>query len=222
VLAAREAREARADAIADALAKAEDARDVVIEQASDATDRARDRIRARVESDGQIDAIIEMKAAGVTPEYVNTMRGLSPQLRSLPPANFAGMKSVGVTPEFARELAAAGFHNLNANDLAAARSVGVTGDYARGMVAAGIPPNLGDYIQLRAVGVPVQYVVKIRNSGVSVHNADKVIEMWAVGVKPEDMRGTPATNRGLPAASPPRPPTPPNPNVDITIDTDGG
>jgi hypothetical protein len=131
------------------------------------------------------------------------------------------MKSVGVTPEFARELAAAGIHNLNANDLAAARSVGVTGDYARGMVSVGVPPNLGELIQLRAVGVPVPYVIQIRNSGVSVHNAEKVIEMWAVGVKPGDVRGLPSTNRGLPA-TPPRPPNPPNPNVEITIDTDGG
>jgi bla regulator protein BlaR1 len=213
--------QARADAIADALATARDARADAIADAQDAAAEARTAIHARTGSDGQIDAIIEMKAAGVTPEYVNAMRSISPQLRSMPPANFAGMKSVGVTPEFARELAAAGFRNLDANDLAAARSVGVTGDYARGMVAAGIPPNLGDFIQLRAVGVPVQYVVKIRNSGVSVRNPDKVIEMWAVGVRPEDVRGMPATNRGLPA-SPPRPPNPPNPNVEITIDTDGG
>jgi hypothetical protein len=98
-------------------------------------------------------------------------------------------------------MAAAGFRNITADDLTAARAVGVTGDYARGLAAAGIPPSIDNYIQLRAVGVPVHYVVSIRRSGHRVTDPDKIVEMWTVGVQPGDL------NLIVPA--PPKPPKPP-------------
>jgi hypothetical protein len=55
------------------------------------------------------------------------------------------------------------------------------------MAAAGIPPDIDDYIQLRAVGVPVSYVQAMRRAGVSVGNADRMVEMYTMGVKPSDV-----------------------------------
>jgi hypothetical protein len=207
---AREEREARSDAVADALADAEQARKEAIAEAKEAAADVRAELRAKGLSNSRVDQIIEMKAAGVSPDYVNAMRAAQPKLVVLDPANFVGMRSVGVTPEFARDMAAAGLRNLDANDLAAARAVGLTGDYARGLASAGIPPNLDDYIQLRSVGVPIHYILDIRKSGYSVRNPDKIIQMWAVGVKPGDLRMMPTPPRppaaprtGRPAASPP-------------------
>ena len=51
------------------------------------------------------------------------------------------------------------------------------------MAAAGIPPDVDDYIQLRAVGVPPSYVHSMRRAGVKVSNADQLVEMWATGVQ---------------------------------------
>ena len=53
---------------------------------------------------------------------------------------------------------------------------------------------------MRAVGVPVRYVLEVRKSG-HKPNADKIVEMYAVGVQPGDLRvvpmppATPATPR---------------------------
>ena len=211
----------RADATAEARADAKDARADAFAQAREAAAEARATVREqRSRTRDPIDQVIEMKAVGVTPDYVNAMRSVSPRLMVLNPADFAGMKAVGVSPEYARELAAAGFRNLTADDLASARAVGVTGDYARGLAAAGIPPNMGDYIQLRAVGVPVRYVLEVRKSG-HMPNADKIVEMYAVGVEPGDLRVMPA-----PPATPVTPVTPrtrvkvKTPKVEVKVDPD--
>jgi beta-lactamase regulating signal transducer with metallopeptidase domain len=198
-----DALDAARDAREDALNAARDARENALERVRDAQDNARERARAQALSRSHIDRIIEMHAAGVDADYVNSLRAAQPRLMVVDPANFVGMKSVGVTPQFARDLAAAGFRNLDANQLTEARAVGMTGEYARAMAAAGIPPRLDDYVQLRAVGVSPAYVLKIRKSGHSVADADKIVEMWAVGVRPEDLRVGPV--------APPRPPTAPRP-----------
>jgi beta-lactamase regulating signal transducer with metallopeptidase domain len=204
-------REAGLQAAKDAIAAAQQARQDVLADAGDAIREARKAVRVQMMSNGRIDAVIEMKAAGVDPSYVNELRIAQPRLRSLDPANFAGMKSIGVTPQYARDLAAAGFGNLTADQLAEARAVGLTGDYVRGIAAAGIPLSLDDYVQLRAVGVPAHYVLGIRKAGYSVGDADKVIQMWAVGVRPEDLKSVP------------NPPNPPRPGDRVDEpDSDGG
>ena len=198
----------RQEAIAEAVQAARDARQDALADARDATAKAREA--ARDQAHDAIDDIIEMKAVGVTPEYVNEMRAAVPSLRAIRASRFADLKAVGVTPDFARDLSSAGFRNLTISELQSARAVGITGDYARGMAAAGLPPNLGDYIQLRAVGVPVRYVLEIRKSG-HMPNPDKIVEMYAVGVNPGDLRAMPM---------PPVPPaTPPPPRVRVKVKT---
>ena len=178
------------------------------DQAREATREARDAVREKMLDNGHIDQIIAMKAAGVSPEYVNALRAAQPRLRSVDPGNFAGMKAIGVTPEYARDLAAAGFSNLDSNALVEARTVGLTGDYARALVAAGIPPNLHDYVELRTIGIPASYVLAIRKSGRAVA-PHQIVHMWAVRVNPSDLNilppvpPRPPSRRARPAASPP-------------------
>jgi beta-lactamase regulating signal transducer with metallopeptidase domain len=195
-------REARAEAVADALADSRQARRAAVADAAEATGEARNEIRAEIASHGRIDQIIEMRAAGIDADYVNALRAAQPRLRSLDPAEFAGMKAVGVTPAYARELAAAGFNNLDSNGLAEARAIGLSGDYVRGMAAAGVPLRLDDYVQLRAVGVPIRYVADLRKTGHSIRDADSLVQMWAVGVRPADLKAMPP--------APPRTPPPPD------------
>ena len=207
------ARAASAEAVASSLAVADQVRTNALADAAKATRQAQNAVRVKVLSDGRIDQIIEMKAAGVEPGYVYAMRVVQPKLRNVGAANFAGMRSVGVTPEFARDLAAAGFNNLDANQLSEARAVGLTGEYARALASAGVPRDLRDYVQLRAVGVPISFVQSIRKSGYSASNPDKIVEMWAVGVRPHDFRGV---------RSPPPPLPPAPPPADPDDDPDGG
>jgi len=220
-----DAQQARAQAIAEAVASATKAREAALATAAQARANARDVLvqtadaraavreaRADAMSDARVDQIIQMKAVGLTPEYVNAMRAAAPQLRSLDPSEMVSLKSVGVTPDYARAMAAA-FPHLDENDLTQARAIGLSPDYVRGMVAAGVRPDIDDFVQLRAVGVPVNYVLAVRKAGHRV-NADKIVEMWAVGVKPEDM--------GYGPPPPPKAPRPPRaPNVEPDSDPDG-
>ncbi len=205
-------REARSEAAAEALDAARDARQNAIDEARDAAQEARNAIREKMAGSGHVDQIIAMRAAGISPEYVNALRAFQPRLRGHDAANFAGMKAIGVTPEFARDLAAAGFRNLDANGLTEARAVGLTGDYARAMASAGVPLDLENYVQLRAMGISPGYVLGLRRSGHSAVDTHKIIQMWAVGVRPADLSVAPPTppkppklppRTGHPAASPP-------------------
>jgi bla regulator protein BlaR1 len=206
------AQEARAAAVANALAAADDARQTALAQADRATDHARAVVRAYEPDDRQVDAIIEMKAVGVTPDYVSAMRAVSPKLARLAPSDFAGMKSVGVTPEFARSLASAGFPAIDEDELTEARAVGVTGDYVRALRTAGVVGDMDDFVQLRAVGVKPEYVQQLRRSGYLIRDPDKLVELWAVGVGPRDLPSAPP--------APPRPPKVPPANWDPVNDPD--
>jgi len=114
-----------------------------------------------------------------------------------------------VTPEFARSLVAAGFGNLDSDDLTEARAVGVTGDYVRALRAAGVAGDLEDFVQLRAVGVRPEYVQSLRQQGHNVRDPDKLVDLWAIG------------NVSSLPPRPPKPPRVPPTNWDPTND-DGG
>ena len=211
------AQQARMEAVANAVAAANGATRTALVEASRAADHARAVARVYAPSDSEIDDIIQMKQIGVTPQYVSEMRAVSPRLARLEPSEFAGMKAVGVTPEFARSLAAAGFPNINEDELTEARAVGVSGDYVRALRSAGVVADIDDFVQLRAVGVKPEYVQSLRRQGYVVRSADKLVEMWAVGIKPGDL---PTAPPGPPR--PPRVPVDPDPNPNPDPDDDGG
>jgi hypothetical protein len=76
---------------------------------------------------------------------------------------------------------------------------------------------VSDYIQLRTVGVPVRYVLSIRKSGHRVADADKIVEMWTVGVQPGDLNiviPTPPPPPRAPKVSPKSWKPPPTPGPD--------
>jgi beta-lactamase regulating signal transducer with metallopeptidase domain len=146
-----------------------------------------------------IDQAIEMKAVGVTPEYVAAMRAASPALRAADEDDLVGMKAVGVTPDYVRDLAAAGFGNLDADQLTDARAVGVTGEFVRAMRAEGYNGDLDDFVQMRAVGVTPGYAEQFKRAGYKL-SLEKLVDLRANGVDLDDLRNPPV---------PPAPPQPP-------------
>ena len=94
----------------------------------------------RIDSDRVHQKVMEKiakGALGVTPEYIGAMRAAVPGLARVDADEFASLRAVGVTPDFARWLATAGLPRL-AWTTVQARAVGVTGDYVRGLRAAGV------------------------------------------------------------------------------------
>ncbi len=146
-------------------------------------------------ADRTIDKVIEMKAVGITPEYIGAMRAALPQLGSLDLEDLTSMRAVGVTPDYARGLAGAGFPNVTADQLVEARAVGLTGGYIQAMRSIGLRGDLDDFVELRAVGVDPAFAARVKASGTKVSDADDLVEMHALG-----MTAPPA---------PPRPPVPP-------------
>jgi hypothetical protein len=155
-----EAAERAREAAADAREAAREARELAHE-GREAARSARSVVRIEGGRDPAIDRAIQMKALGVSPEYVAAMRSAAPALARLDASEFVGMKAVGVTPDFAREMAST-FRNIDGDKLTEARAVGVTTSYVREMRAAGVNGSIDDFIQLRAVGVRPSYVRAFR------------------------------------------------------------
>ncbi len=204
--------DAQVDVDPDEIAEAQRdaARDMAIDQAKAAADRAGDTGREVAEALRKSHRNVE-QALGMTPEYIGAMRSAAPQFARLDTEDFASMKAVGVTPEFARELIGAGFPRITADDVVEARAVGLTGGYVRQLRSAGVRGNLEDFVQLRAVGVEPAFVERARRAGYTVLTADDLVELKALGRVVSSHRSPPGgwgnkpppARTGRPAASPP-------------------
>ena len=209
-----DALEAAAQAREDAAEAREDALERTREAAANAREVAREvrRSTAHLRNRSAVDVAIEMKALGVTPEYISAMRSAAPQLARLQPSEFSGMKAVGVTPDFARGWSNSGFRAVTAEQLTEARAVGLTGDYVRSMIGAGVRASFDDYVQMRVMGVSPSYVERLRRSGISINDPDKLVEMQALGITSHDLQGVraPIPPKAPKPPKPPRAPVPPN------------
>ena len=137
-----------------------------------------------------IDRAIELKAVGVTPEYVAAIRSVAPQL-GLDHDDIVSMKAVGVTPAFVQELARLGYRNVDAGDLTGAYAVGVRADYVRSLASAGYGRlSLDKLTELRAVGVMASDIERFRRAGYANIDVDKLVELKALGITPEELRAS--------------------------------
>jgi len=188
-------------------------------------DLARDRARAgaaiarEMASDVKRNGAAVQNSLHITPEYVGAMRAAAPRLSKLEASDMAGMRAVGVTPDYARDLAAAGFPNLTEDDLITARAIGLTGGYVRQLRNAGVRGDLDDFVQMRTMGIDAAFVERARRAGYSQLDADRLVELQALGGIRSPAQGRPAAPPGgwgripppaLPAqpANPVEPPDP--------------
>lgn len=139
--------------------------------------------------DSEIERAIAMKAVGVTPEYIASIRAAAPHLGRLDTEDLVELRAVGVTPAFVQDLARSGLRNLDKDQLVEARALGVRGDYIRSLAAAGYSNlTIDQLVELRAVGVTPAYIEKLRRAGYGRVGIDKLVEMRAVGIDPDDLR----------------------------------
>jgi len=208
------------DAREAALQQADQTRQAAVAQALATAEQARAKAVkiAAAHGDHDIDSLIEMHAVGISPEYVAAMRAAAPGLAKLSPEDFVGLKSVGVTPDYARDLVAAGFRNIDEDGLTEARATGLTGSYVKAMTSAGVRGNIDDFVQLYVVGVRPEFVQRLRSAGYTTNDPDKLVELQAVG---GDMLGYHPPRPPSPPGTPRPPATPRPPNVEPGDDSPG-
>ena len=133
-----------------------------------------------------VDELIALRAVGVTPDYVKTMREHFPGLTL---KGVSGLKAVGVTPEFIRQMRSAGFEVQTAREAMSLAAVGVTPEYVQQMRSAGIDVRTAKQASsLRAVGVTPEFITEMRNAGFAVTDAKAASGLAAVGVTAEWVR----------------------------------
>jgi beta-lactamase regulating signal transducer with metallopeptidase domain len=125
-----------------------------------------------------VDDLIELRAAGVTPAYIDTMRGAG--LGELSLDEITEMKAVGVTPEYVKALRDAGIKFDGSHNVTELRAVGVTADYAAQLRAAGYATlTTRQLVELRAMGVTPAYVKQLADAGYPNLTPNDLIELRA-------------------------------------------
>ena len=200
VAAAQSSREDAQDATDDAeevreaaRVRAQEAREQVLQTVQQAREDPRQGVRPDV-----VSRALAAGRIGVTPEYIAAMRAAAPRLAKLDISDFAGLRTLGVTPDYARGLAAAGFPSITAEELMEARAVALTGDYVRAMRSAGIQGDLDDFVELHSVGIDPAFAARAKAAGVRLRTPDDLIQLRALSNSVPKAPG-----RGRPAASPP-------------------
>jgi beta-lactamase regulating signal transducer with metallopeptidase domain len=146
-----------------------------------------DRHRRRHIGEGgklTVDDLIELRACGVTPGYIDAMR--SAGFGELSLDEIAEMRAVGVTPEYVKSLRDAGIKFDGARNVTELRALGVTGEYVSQMRAAGYS-NLTtkQLTNLRAMGVTPSYVKQMSDAGYRNLTPSELVELKAQGIRPE-------------------------------------
>jgi beta-lactamase regulating signal transducer with metallopeptidase domain len=131
-----------------------------------------------------VDDLIELRAAGVTPAYIDNMRNAG--LGELSLDDITSMKAVGVTPEYIKGLRDAGIKFDSPRNITELRAIGVTGDYVAQMRSAGYA-NLTtqQLVNLRAMGVSPAYVKQLTDAGYRNLTPGELVELRAQGINPE-------------------------------------
>jgi beta-lactamase regulating signal transducer with metallopeptidase domain len=178
----------------------------------------RHRNRRQIGEGGKltIDDLIELRAAGVTPAYIDSMRaaglgelslneitemkavGVSPQyIKALRDAgikfdtarNVTELRAIGVTGEYVAQMRSAGYANLTTKQLVELRAMGVTPAYVKQMADAGYP-NLTphDLVELRAQGVRADFIKSLNDAGYTHLSVRDLVRMAAMGVNADFIR----------------------------------
>ena len=163
-----------------------------------------------------VEQLIEMKAVGVTPEYIESIRRLgyseltakqAVELRSLGideefvkqargwtkgnPSieELVELKSIGMSAEFINGMKQAGYNNLTIEQLVEMKAVGVNPEFVASMRRAGfdkLTPD--DLTELKSMGVNEAYVKEAQGWGFGKLSKDDLIEIKAMGISPEYAR----------------------------------
>ena len=109
------------------------------------------------------------------------------------------LKSVGVTPEYVAGLKGSNAAPTNFKDVISEKSVGVTPEYAKAMAATGLgTPTMHDLIAMKSQGITPEYVAQMKAGGITPENLHELIALRSMGVTPEYAKTMAAVGMGTP------------------------
>jgi len=99
------------------------------------------------------------------------------------------LKSLGVTPEYAKSMAATGLGKPSVHDLIALKSLGVTPEYLASLKQSGLgPTDLHEAVALKSLGVTPEYAAAMKQAGFSDLDAHELVALKAQGMTPENAK----------------------------------
>jgi beta-lactamase regulating signal transducer with metallopeptidase domain len=139
--------------------------------------------REKSEEPGELDVddLIAMKALGVTPEYIESIRKLG--YSELTAEQAIELRSLGIDEEFVKQARGWTKGNPSTDELVELKSIGMSAEFINGMKRAGYN-NLTteELVELKAVGVSPEFVESMRRAGLDKLSADDLVELKSVGV----------------------------------------
>lgn len=128
-----------------------------------------------------VEQLIEMKAVGVTPEYIESIRRLG--YSELTAKQAVELRSLGIDEEFVKQ--ARGWTNGNPSieELVELKSIGMSADFINGMKQAGYNNlTIEKLVEMKAVGVNPEFVESMRRAGFDKLTPDELTELKSMGV----------------------------------------
>jgi beta-lactamase regulating signal transducer with metallopeptidase domain len=96
------------------------------------------------------------------------------------------LKSMGVTPEYAKSMGAAGLGKPTVHELLALKSMGVTPEYVAGLKQSGIAPkDFHEVVTEKSLGVTPEYAAEMKQKGFGNLSVHELITMKSLGVTPD-------------------------------------
>jgi beta-lactamase regulating signal transducer with metallopeptidase domain len=96
------------------------------------------------------------------------------------------LKSVGVTPEYAKSMSAAGLGKPTVHELISLKSMGVTPEYVATMKQSGIAPkDFHEVVSEKSMGITPEYATELKQKGFGNLSLHEMIAMKSMGVTPE-------------------------------------
>ncbi|HEX3941616.1 MAG TPA: M56 family metallopeptidase [Acidobacteriaceae bacterium] len=125
--------------------------------------------------------------APTAPSYLDGMRDAGYRLDlSKDFHTLTTMKSLGVTPEYAKAMGTVGLGKPTARDLIRLKSLGVTPEYIRGLKQSGIEPkDFHELAEEKSLAITPEYVAGLKQTGLSGLSARQLIVLKALRMTPE-------------------------------------
>jgi hypothetical protein len=96
------------------------------------------------------------------------------------------LKSLGVTPEYAKSMGAIGLGKPTAHELITLKSLGVTPDYVAAMKQSGLgPKDFHEAVTEKSLGITPEYATAMKQKGFSDLDLHQLIALKAQGMTPE-------------------------------------